>query len=849
MSKQSITNSATSQTQIPNYITDPNHWMNTMLVPFTTEGIGCPKVSHVPLSEALAHLSSTATSKLSALIKAQAKTFRKELEKVGLNAHTFSKKAELPPAKLKLLSALYDKIGKNKAQLPYACFAVGFEVDPVTGKGHRANANVVSFTGLTQIDFDHLPDHQRSEKLIKISEAPGTAAVFTSPSGDGIKIIYRIPIAKDEEEYKKFHRIASYYLADLVDVDYAHVDMGVKDTSRACYIPADSEHCYINENAEADEGLRDLPDPKAIVEAPDDVTSFLQANGGQANALGAVGGGAGERQPGYRNVNEFRNLFEPPLPESADKTRKNSDGSTTFGWYITCPSASGHAVGGQSKTMVFFNADGNVRYPAGYKCFSPACEEHGWKWFAQQMGMPGQGAAANAVFEMNKEYTFTMMGGISAQIARRITDPYDEGLYRWVFMSPQDFRVALDNEYINKRVVSGTGANRTMVTKETPAGTEWIGHPERRQKKDGIVCDPTGKDHETYLNVFPGWGVAPERGTWTKMRKHIQDIICGGDQKLFEWLLDWMAYPFLNLDSKAPTGVAPVLVGLEGCGKGTFVQWLLKIYGPTGAQVKRRDDLTGTHASEFLADKSFVFADEALYAGNAELQNILKGLVTETSLTINPKHKTMYQMDKVINYILASNEEWVVDIQEENRRFCVIEVSGEKIKDFKYFKALEKEATSGGVEAMLWDLLQRNPDAHTIKDFPDTKGTRNQQKASCAATYFFAEIEDLEDHWLGSSATDEVIQIVHEEAFVSKKALYDVFAQYMKDQRKLEKGGVPRRTPNAKGFYRLMTKFFGEQCVPETGVWVPKNGDEKAGTKRGVFLPSAKKLAEFRAQF
>jgi hypothetical protein len=84
----------------------------------------------------------------------------------------------------------------------------------------------------------------------------------------------------------------------------------------------------------------------------------------------------------------------------------------------------------------------------------------------------------------------------------------------------------------------------------------------------------------------------------------------------------------------------------------------------------------------------------------------LKALLTEKTITIEPKYVHPFQVRNLLHVLIASNDDWVVPAGPQSRRYAVFEVSNERVEDFEYFKALDAELRSGGAEAMLYDLLQ-----------------------------------------------------------------------------------------------------------------------------------------------
>lgn len=104
--------------------------------------------------------------------------------------------------------------------LPYATFAGTFKT--------RKNEDIKSLSGLMCFDFDHV-DGPEDLKL-KLSTEPGILMMFTSPSGDGLKVVYEDPI--EEDNYKsQYEALREYFLSK-------HNLKGdtTQDISRACFV-------------------------------------------------------------------------------------------------------------------------------------------------------------------------------------------------------------------------------------------------------------------------------------------------------------------------------------------------------------------------------------------------------------------------------------------------------------------------------------------------------------------------------------------------------------------------------------------------------------------------------------
>lgn len=106
-------------------------------------------------------------------------------------------------------------------------------------------------------------------------------------------------------------------------------------------------------------------------------------------------------------------------------------------------------------------------------------------------------------------------------------------------------------------------------------------------------------------------------------------------------------------------GVALVIRGKQGVGKGIFVNEFKRLFGPHGIQVTQASHLVGNFNAH-LRDKLLVFADEAFWAGDKRSEGRLKALVTEETNPIEMKGVDTYDAANFVRLIMASNNNWVV---------------------------------------------------------------------------------------------------------------------------------------------------------------------------------------------
>jgi hypothetical protein len=99
------------------------------------------------------------------------------------------------------------------------------------------------FTGLFQADLDLLGD-RLSEIRGTLRDDPHVYSLFVSPTGEGLKAIYRVPICKTAEEYKAAFAAVSARVQDLTGVEIDKLE----DFTRLCFASHDPDAC-LNPNA------------------------------------------------------------------------------------------------------------------------------------------------------------------------------------------------------------------------------------------------------------------------------------------------------------------------------------------------------------------------------------------------------------------------------------------------------------------------------------------------------------------------------------------------------------------------------------------------------------------------
>jgi hypothetical protein len=263
----------------------------------------------------------------------------------------------------------------------------------------------------------------------------------------------------------------------------------------------------------------------------------------------------------------------------------------------------------------------------------------------------------------------------------------------------EHFKRRLIKEFINVR-----GADGEIKVK--PLADVWLKHRQGRQY-DKLVYAMPGSPIAAGLRDYNGWqgfSTLPQAGDWALNRAHLRDVICGGNDACFRWVMNWLA-ALVQLPGRH-AWTALVLRGGQGIGKGHFANTMVgRLFGPQQyLHVLGSGQLTAEF-NEHLSGKVLIYADESTWGGDPRAAAKLKGLVTEDTIPIHRKFLKMIDELSMLHIIIASNNEWPIPIEAGDRRFTVLDVSEERKQDQTYFGQLLAELAGGGRAAMLADLL------------------------------------------------------------------------------------------------------------------------------------------------
>jgi hypothetical protein len=340
--------------------------------------------------------------------------------------------------------------------------------------------------------------------------------------------------------------------------------------------------------------------------------------------------------------------------------------------------------------------------------------------------------------------------------------------------------------------------------KRVEAGLWWLRQEGRRQQR--IVFKPEGTSDPNEFNLWQGFAVIPTRG-WSKQRRllrHILEVLCRRDKAKFKYVMSWLAWAVQNTDKHAGT-VIVLKSRVEGTGKSTLGVVMRDIFGPHGAIVDDKEQLTGKF-NALLETKSLVVGEEILWANDRRTADKLKSRITSDTLPIEAKGVDTREVPNRLHLILTTNHDHAVAAGVRDRRFFVLDVSDERAQDQEWFGPLYRDLADGGTEQFLWFLQNLELGNWNPRDLPRTAESIEQQEFS-ADTIDQWSLECIEADQIVGAPPGLYTPCYPLGKFHAIDILYNAYCQRCRV--------VGHRAVNVRLFGKALTEMFGKSARPQ----------------------------------
>lgn len=332
---------------------------------------------------------------------------------------------------------------------------------------------------------------------------------------------------------------------------------------------------------------------------------------------------------------------------------------------------------------------------------------------------------------LNAEYAFIKAG---AFVLQETTDA--KGRFCTLRLSPADMHAW----FANKTLVMGD--------KSVPLSRVWMTRPARREY-DNVVFSPLKAVPARFYNLWRGFTTPPANDNShpavAMFVEHALQNVCGGDERLCQWLLGYFAH-MIQRPWEKPL-VALVFKGSKGTGKNALVERVGALLGQHFLVADDERYLLSNFNSHLESNLFFVL-DEASWAGDKRAEGRLKGLITGSQHNIERKGAEPYQVDNLTRVAIIGNEKWLVPASVEERRFAVFNVGDGRRQDRKFFEAMRVGMEQGGYAHLLRFLLDFDLSEVDVNAAPATQGLIDQKHAS---------LEPVQEWWFDCLSSDSLV--------------------------------------------------------------------------------------------
>lgn len=207
----------------------------------------------------------------------------------------------------------------------------------------------------------------------------------------------------------------------------------------------------------------------------------------------------------------------------------------------------------------------------------------------------------------------------------------------------------------------------------------------KQRRYAGIGCFPDQALHTTrrrVFNIWPGFRASRVQVDESKIQEILfvlREIWANGCERTFRYLVSW--FRFLVAHPADMTKVALFLLSKEGAGKNFITEFLTSyvlgtalVYVYTGIK-----EFTEKHDTNKYGKKLLVCNEMAAtpYAFRNNF-DIIKPIISDPFLSVNPKGGTIFQVQNISNTIMTSNNRDSLYLQAGGRRYTCIQVSDER---------------------------------------------------------------------------------------------------------------------------------------------------------------------------
>jgi hypothetical protein len=209
------------------------------------------------------------------------------------------------------------------------------------------------------------------------------------------------------------------------------------------------------------------------------------------------------------------------------------------------------------------------------------------------------------------------------------------------------------------------------------------------------------------LNLWrpPEWKEDDSAGEPTLFLQHLAYLL-DDDQTAIDHVLNFIAH-LIQCPQERVGHAILVTSDAKGIGKSSLGAIVRRLVGERNSRVVQTKDLKSSFDG-WLVGKLVVQVDEVYEAGNWDLANKLKPLITEPTVSANIKYGPQIEVENFARFLMFSNNTSPLNIEDGDRRYFVFDSKAQP-RDDHYYDALHRYvATAVGMNEIYTYLKRRD---------------------------------------------------------------------------------------------------------------------------------------------
>lgn len=292
-------------------------------------------------------------------------------------------------------------------------------------------------------------------------------------------------------------------------------------------------------------------------------------------------------------------------------------------------------------------------------------------------------------------------------------------------------------------------------------------------------------DDSEVFNIFRGYAVKFDPKFQVDMRViepmlfHMHHVVCNNDPEIIDYLPKWIAH-MIQKPWERPD-VAIIMTSVEGTGKSKFWEFIGRIIGEKIFRNFNNATQITKKFNKLVEGALLVMGCEAKDQCEKFDMETFKSMITEETVTIEPKGVDPYTINTFARYVIVSNNSCPLKISRRDRRMFIPAIDDDKLQNTEYYNRLAELVKDPAVILNMFHYFaQMDISKFQVRKFPET------------ATRLLMKMHSLpQPHRFIKSTVEEEFTFRHDavksnrkgEKFITTKVLFEEFDRWRLDNR------------------------------------------------------------------